>query len=404
MAARRKTVLVVDDDAVFVDAVSAVLETRYRVVSASNGTEARAAIAAKPPDLVILDVMMDHPSEGFDVARALHADPATAGIPVVLLTGVDQVYNYRMETDEGWVPCARVPGKAHHARAASDPRRQPDRVTVASGPFVSDVPVPPREITLDEPAETLAAELADRLAWFLRLRWAATAALALVSATGAAVASGGPWRALFALAAGIGAYNVACWWRLSRGSSTRFSRLRAHALSQIGLDVAALLVAIHLTGGLSSPLVPFLGFHMVIGAILPGPRNDVPGRGGDESERARPASRRDAGGRPGAGSGLGRRVARDRGLPVRHRLPHGLGERSAQAAQRRAAPDERGAARPIDRTAARHRRARGHRAAQVALHARVGPPAPLAARHRSAPRSTSSRRATWNWRPPAASG
>ena len=107
MAARSKTVLVVDDDAVFVDAVSAVLETRYRVVSASNGTEALAAIAANPPDLVILDVMMDHPSEGFDVARALHADPATAGIPVVLLTGVDQVYNYRMETDEGWVPCAR---------------------------------------------------------------------------------------------------------------------------------------------------------------------------------------------------------------------------------------------------------------------------------------------------------
>ncbi len=39
MAARRKTVLVVDDDAVFVDAVSAVLETRYRVVCASNGTK-----------------------------------------------------------------------------------------------------------------------------------------------------------------------------------------------------------------------------------------------------------------------------------------------------------------------------------------------------------------------------
>ncbi len=117
----------------------------------------------------------------------------------------------------------------------------------------------------------LAAELADRLAWFLRLRWAACAALAIVSAMGVVIASGGPWRALLALGAGIGTYNVACWWRLSRQPFARFSRLRAHALSQIGLDVAALLIAIHLTGGLASPLVPFLGFHMVIGAILLGP-------------------------------------------------------------------------------------------------------------------------------------
>jgi putative two-component system response regulator len=107
MAATPKTVLVVDDDPVFVDAISAVLETRYTVARAANGTEARAAVAARAPDLIILDVMMDHPSEGFDVARDLHADPVTRAIPVVMLTGVDQVYNYRMETDEGWVPCAR---------------------------------------------------------------------------------------------------------------------------------------------------------------------------------------------------------------------------------------------------------------------------------------------------------
>jgi CheY-like chemotaxis protein len=107
MGARKQSVLVVDDDAVFVDAVSAVLETRYRVRRAANSAEARTLIAVKAPDLVILDVMMDYPSEGFDLARALQADPATRAIPIVMLTGVDQVYNYRMETDEGWVPCAR---------------------------------------------------------------------------------------------------------------------------------------------------------------------------------------------------------------------------------------------------------------------------------------------------------
>jgi len=103
----RKTVMVVDDDPIFREAVGAVLETRYDVREAANGTEALAALAGALPDLIVLDVMMDYPSEGFDVARSLQADERTRLIPVVMLTGVDQVYNYRMETDETWVPCAR---------------------------------------------------------------------------------------------------------------------------------------------------------------------------------------------------------------------------------------------------------------------------------------------------------
>lgn len=103
----RKTVMVVDDDPVFREAVGAVLETRYDVREAANGADALAALAGALPDLIVLDVMMDYPSEGFDVARNLQADERTRPIPVVMLTGVDQVYNYRMETDETWVPCAR---------------------------------------------------------------------------------------------------------------------------------------------------------------------------------------------------------------------------------------------------------------------------------------------------------
>ncbi len=102
-----RTILLVDDDDVFVEAVTAVLETRYRVRRAANGTEGLRMIAEERPDLVILDVMMDHLSEGFDVARRLRNDPATADLPIIMLTGVDQVYNVRMEVDESWVPCDR---------------------------------------------------------------------------------------------------------------------------------------------------------------------------------------------------------------------------------------------------------------------------------------------------------
>jgi CheY-like chemotaxis protein len=103
----KKSVLFVDDDAVFVDAVSAVLETRYEVRTAANGHEALAAIATARPDIVVLDVMMDHLSEGFDVARTLRSSEATRAIPIVMLTGVDEVFNIRMEISESWFPYDR---------------------------------------------------------------------------------------------------------------------------------------------------------------------------------------------------------------------------------------------------------------------------------------------------------
>ena len=96
-------ILLVDDDEVFRAAVTAVLETRYEVCAAVNGTDAMARVAEELPDLIILDVMMDHLSEGFDVARKLRSEPRTEAIPIIMLTGVDQVYNLRMEVGESWV-------------------------------------------------------------------------------------------------------------------------------------------------------------------------------------------------------------------------------------------------------------------------------------------------------------
>lgn len=103
----QKNILLIDDDDVFVEAVSAVLESAYRIRRAANGNEGLQMVAEERPDLIILDVMMDYLSEGFDVARKLRKDTDTANIPIIMLTGVDQVYNLRMEVDESWVPCER---------------------------------------------------------------------------------------------------------------------------------------------------------------------------------------------------------------------------------------------------------------------------------------------------------
>ena len=104
---KQKSVLLVDDDTLFVAAVTAILESRFEVRSASNGNEAFQAISEARPDLIVLDVMMDYMSEGFDVARKLRQDPETKSIPLIMLTGVDERYDYREEVDESWVPCDR---------------------------------------------------------------------------------------------------------------------------------------------------------------------------------------------------------------------------------------------------------------------------------------------------------
>jgi CheY-like chemotaxis protein len=93
----------VDDDPVFVEAMTAVLTTRYRIRAAADGEEALDAIMASRPDLILLDVMLTYPSEGYDLAAALKKNPDTADIPIVILTGVDRVFETRARLEQSWV-------------------------------------------------------------------------------------------------------------------------------------------------------------------------------------------------------------------------------------------------------------------------------------------------------------
>ena len=82
-------ILVVDDVAKNVKLLADVLAVKgYRVSTAASGEEALERVAADPPDLILLDVMMPGLS-GYDVTRQLRADPQHAVLPIVLVTALD---------------------------------------------------------------------------------------------------------------------------------------------------------------------------------------------------------------------------------------------------------------------------------------------------------------------------
>ena len=83
-------VLVVDDIPVNVRLLEAKLSAEYYdVITANSGAEALEIIKSEPPDIVLLDVMMPE-MDGFEVCRRIKADPATALLPVIMVTALNE--------------------------------------------------------------------------------------------------------------------------------------------------------------------------------------------------------------------------------------------------------------------------------------------------------------------------
>lgn len=85
------TILVVDDTPINSEVVRSILEAEgFRTLSAHDGPTARALSHAHQPDLILLDVLMPGES-GFETCARLKSDPATADIPIIFLSSLDDV-------------------------------------------------------------------------------------------------------------------------------------------------------------------------------------------------------------------------------------------------------------------------------------------------------------------------
>lgn len=84
-----KTILIVDDDADMVLATRLVLESEgYKIVEASSGEECLEKMRQEKPDLVLMDVMMANPLDGYYTTQEIADDPDLNDIPIVMVTSI----------------------------------------------------------------------------------------------------------------------------------------------------------------------------------------------------------------------------------------------------------------------------------------------------------------------------
>jgi two-component system phosphate regulon response regulator PhoB len=97
-------ILVVDDEPEAVELVEFNLkQAGYAVSTAVDGAEALKKARSQPPDLIVLDVMLPE-MDGFEICKTLRLEPATARVPVIMLTAkaaeIDRVLGLELGADD----------------------------------------------------------------------------------------------------------------------------------------------------------------------------------------------------------------------------------------------------------------------------------------------------------------
>jgi two-component system, OmpR family, response regulator MtrA len=96
-----KRILAVDDEPHILKLIAFSLRAHgFEVLEASDGLSAVSVAAAEQPDLILLDVMMPA-LDGYEACRRIKADPATADIPIFMLTAKAQLSEQQTGLDAG---------------------------------------------------------------------------------------------------------------------------------------------------------------------------------------------------------------------------------------------------------------------------------------------------------------
>jgi len=103
-----RKVVCVEDEPEMIDLIRLILSRKgFEVIGAEGGVKGLATIRKEKPDLVLLDLMMPE-MDGWQVYQQLKAEPATAQIPVIVVTAkaqnIDKVLGLHIAKVDDYIP------------------------------------------------------------------------------------------------------------------------------------------------------------------------------------------------------------------------------------------------------------------------------------------------------------
>lgn len=120
-------ILLIDDDTHIHDAVRMILEPEgYHINCCMTGPAGMAAMRQNPPDLLLLDIMLSSPSEGFHLAYEIRKDEKLKHVPIVVLSAIGQTMgmSFAREVGTEYLPVERFLEKPFDASALREAVRQ----------------------------------------------------------------------------------------------------------------------------------------------------------------------------------------------------------------------------------------------------------------------------------------
>lgn len=102
-----KKILLIDDDKDMTENIARVLRSKgYEVLEAHSGAEGLKIALKEKPDLLILDIIMETDTAGFEIADQIRSERSFSKYktirytPIIILTAINQVTHYRFSLDE----------------------------------------------------------------------------------------------------------------------------------------------------------------------------------------------------------------------------------------------------------------------------------------------------------------
>jgi DNA-binding response OmpR family regulator len=96
-----RTLLFIDDDREFLAAQAAYFRKRgFEVHTADSSAAALRELGLCVPDLIVLDLMMEHSDTGFTLSRTIRRESALSSTPIIMLSGVAAETGHRFGAEE----------------------------------------------------------------------------------------------------------------------------------------------------------------------------------------------------------------------------------------------------------------------------------------------------------------